>query len=96
MKLADLYIGAIVEELMCDGPIGSGKVTPMVWQRARVTAIVKRKSQFYPLGHVKVSVLRADGSIAVRDEVPIDQLAKYLRLPQATNRTMAKWPGSIG
>ena len=93
MKIADLKVGMIVEEQVCAGPIGSGKVTPMCWQRARVTAIVKRKSKSYPHGHVKVDVLRDGGDVEVHDEIPIEEIARYLRLPSKKHHMMPRCAG---
>jgi len=79
LKVEDLKADMIVEELMCAGPIGSGKVTPMRWQRARVTAIVKRKSKAYPHGHVKIDVLHDGGGVECHNEIGLHEINKYLR-----------------
>lgn len=83
MKVVDLKVDMIVETLMCVGRIASDvKNVKTRWQRARVTAIVKRKSQFHPHGHVKIDVLKwFGGGVEVSDEIGLHELDKYLRLP---------------
>lgn len=82
MTVDDLKVDMIVETLMCVGRIASDVKTKTRWQRARVTAIVKRKSKDHPHGHIKIDVLKwFGGGVEVSDEIGLHELNKYVRLP---------------
>jgi len=86
MKFVDpekLAVDTRVLVLMCDGPIGSGKITPTRWQTARITAVIRRKSKVHPHGHIKVDVLTERGGLACRDEIGLHELRKYVRQSNA-------------
>lgn len=69
LKAEDIKRGMLVEERMANG----------TWARARVVAVMKRKTQSYPHGRVVLDVLRDGGGVECRDEVGLHEVGKYLR-----------------
>lgn len=81
LTVEQLYPGMLVEEKMMRGE----------WQLARVVRVIKRATKMHPHGRVVVDVLKlastgtycTDWRVECTDEVGLERLSKYLRLPQA-------------
>ena len=69
LKVDDLKRGMIVEERMANG----------TWARARVIAIMKRKTQAFPNGRIVLDVLRSNDVPECRDEIDLLEVGRYLR-----------------